>query len=77
MRWDFIRVINDENVVWSHAAHPGHAILSQKGTQVVISNPAVLPTALGEVVKKHVKDLVTHVIICTIEEELQETGKYK
>lgn len=75
MCWDFICVIDDEDIVWPSAYHPGHAIACQEGTQVVISNPAVLPTALWEVVEEHVQDLVTYVVIRTIEEEPQETGE--
>lgn len=75
MCWDFIRVIDDEDVVRSYAHHPGHAIVCQEGTQVVISDPAVLPTAVWEVVEEHVQDLVTYVVVRTIEEEPQETGE--
>lgn len=73
MCWDFICVIDNKNVVRSCAHHPGQAIVCQEGTEVVISDPAVLPTALREVVEEHVQDLVTYVVVCTIEEELQET----
>lgn len=73
MRWDFICVIDDKNVVWSYAHHPGHAVLCQKSTQVVISYPAVLSSTFGEMVEEHVQDFVTYIIICTVEEELQET----
>lgn len=73
--WDFIRVIDDEDVVWSGAHHPGHAVTRQEGTQVVVGDPAVLPSALWEVVEEHVQDLVAYVVIRTVEEEPQETGE--
>lgn len=75
MCWDFICVIDDEDVVRSGAHHPGQAIVGQKGPQVIIGDPAVLPTALWEVVEEHIQDLVTYVIIRTVEEETQETGE--
>lgn len=71
--WDFIRVIDDEDVVRSCAQHPGHAVVRQEGAQVVISNPAVLSTAIREVVEEDVHNLVTYVVVCTIEEKPQET----
>ncbi len=74
MGWDFICIIDDEDVVRSCAQHPGHAIVRQEGSQVIVSDPAILSTTLWEVVKEHVQDLVTYVVICTIEEEPQETG---
>lgn len=74
-RWDFIRVIDDEDVVRSCAHHPGHAVVRQEGAQVVISNPAVLSTAVREVVEEDVHNLVTYVVVRTVEEELQETAE--
>lgn len=72
---DLIRVINDEDVVRPHAHHSGQSVLSQKRAQVVVSDPAVLPAAFGEVVEEHVQDFVTYVIIGAVEEELQKTGE--
>ena len=74
-RRDFICIVDDKDVVRSRAHHPGHAVVGQEGTQVVISDPAVLPAPLWEVVEEHVEDLVTHVVVRTVEEEAQETGE--
>lgn len=69
---DLIRVVNDEDVVRPRAHHPGQSVLSQEGAQVVVSDPAVLPATFGEVVQEHVEDLVSCVVIGTVEEKLQK-----
>lgn len=74
MCWDFICIIDDEDIIRSCTHHPGHAVVCEEGTQVVIGDPAVLPTTLWEVVEKHVQDLVTYVVVRPIEEKPQETG---
>lgn len=74
---DLICVVNDEDVIRLYAHHPGQSILGQKRTQVVVSDPAVLPAAFGEVVEEHVQNFVTDVIICTVEEKLEKTGEQK
>lgn len=74
---DLICVVNDEDVIRPYAHHPGQSILGQKRTQVVVSDPAVLPAAFGEVVEEHVQNFVTDVIVCTVEEKLEKTGEQK
>lgn len=74
---DLICVVNDKDVIRPYAHHPGQSILGQKCTQVVVSDPAVLPATVGEVVEEHVQNFVTDVIICTIEEKLEKTGEKK
>lgn len=66
MCWDFVGIVDDENIVRSRTDHPGHAIVRQEGTQVVIGDPAVLPTPIRKVVEEHVQDLVTYVVIGTV-----------
>lgn len=73
-RRDLICVVDDKDVVRSGAHHPGHAVVRQEGTQVVVGDPAVLPAPVWEVVEEHVEDLVTYVVIRAVEEEAQETG---
>lgn len=70
---DLIRVVNDEDVILLCARHPGQSVLSQEGAQVVVRDPAVLPATFGEVVQEHVQDLVSYVIIRSVEEKMQET----
>ena len=48
--------------------------MRQVGSQVVVRDPAVLPTAFWEVIEEHVQDLVTDVVVRTVEQEPQETG---
>lgn len=73
MCWDFICIINNKNIIRSSTHHSGQTVVWQEGTQIVISNPAILPTALRKMVEEHVQNLVTYVVICTIEQEPQET----
>lgn len=73
-RWNFICVVDHKHVIRLCSQHPGHAVVSQEGPQVVIRNPTVLLSALGKVVKEHVENLVSHVVIRAVEEELQETA---
>lgn len=69
---DLISIVDDEDVIRPHAHHPGQPVLGQERTQVVVSDPAVLPAAFGEVVEEHVEDFVTYVIVGTVEEKLQK-----
>lgn len=72
---DLIRIINDEDVIRPCAHHPGQPVLSQERTQVVVSDPAVLPATFREVVEEHVQDFLSYVVICTVEEKLQKTAE--
>lgn len=72
---DFVRVVDDEDVVRPDARQPGQAVARQVGAQVVVGDPAVLPTALWEVIEEHVEDLVTYVVVRTVEQQPQETGE--
>lgn len=73
-RGDLIRVVDDEDVVRPRAHHPGQPVLGQEGAQVVVGDPAVLAATFGEVVQEHVQDLVSDVIVGTVEEKLQKPG---
>lgn len=74
---DLVGIVDDEDVIRPQAHHPGQPILGQERTQVVVSDPAVLPAAFGEVVEEHVEDFVTYVIVCTVEEKLQKAVEDK
>lgn len=66
LRWDFIRIVDHKHVVGPYPPQPGQAVSCQEGSQIVVSYPAILSTAVREVVQEHVQDLVTYVVIRTI-----------
>lgn len=70
---DFICIVDDKDIVGPCPPHPGHAVTRQEGSQIVIGDPAILPTTIREVVKEHVQDLVADVIIRTIKKKVQKT----
>lgn len=69
---DLVRVVNDKDVIRLCTHHPGQSVLSQERAQVVVGDPAVLPSTFWEVVEEDVQDLVSYVVIGTVEEELQK-----
>lgn len=73
---DLVGVVDDEDVVRPAALHPRHAVARQEGAQVVVGDPAVLPPALGEMVQEHVQDLVAHVVISSVQEQMQKTATH-
>lgn len=75
MSWDLICVVNDKHIVCPGSYHSGHAIPGQESPQVVISDPAVLPSTLWEMVEKYIDDLVADVVVGTIQQESQEAGE--
>lgn len=73
LRRDFVGVVDDEHVVRSCPLDPGQAVPRQERPQIVVGYPSVLPTAVGEVVEEHVEDLMTDVVVRSVQKETQET----
>ncbi len=69
---DFVGIVDEKNIVGPRAHDPLHAVASQERAQVVVGDPSVLSAALWEMVQENVEDLVAHVIVRSVEQQIQE-----